>query len=225
MSGSLSTALGYSGVLNQLNALPDTFLRPGATFAMIQAAKAAALFHYTDSSSGLMAQTDFSTAQGVWLDVWGKLFGIPRNNGESDTSYVNRIRTTLSSGRTTPVAIALYMLLIFNLNALITEDLVHCAWAFGLSRPLSQSALNALVQNLVYVRPCGVPVTLGASGAGGGMYLGTVNYLGAARVTGAYLESPSAQGNVEVLSAYTNNSVPLLPTTFLSDPTLNPGLA
>lgn len=223
MSGTISTELAFSDVLGQINDLPDTFTRPGSVFQMIQAAKAAALFHYTDSSSALMAQTGFSTAQGVWVDVWGKLFGIPRNSAESDEAYVNRIRTTLSSGRATPVAIALFLLLIFNLQATITEDLVHVAWSFVLSAPLPQNALFALLQNLAYVRPCGVPMTFGTGGKGG-LFLGTVNYLGAPKTTGAYLETPSAQNSGPV-PAYTNNSVPLLPTTFLSDPTLNPGLA
>jgi hypothetical protein len=59
----------------------------------------------------------------------------------------------------------------------------------------------------------------------GGLYLGTINYLGIApSVTGAYLFDPVDEITPDI-PATTNNSVPLLPTTYLTDITINPSLA
>lgn len=55
------------------------------------------------------------------------------------------------------------------------------------------------------------------------MFAGTVNYFQAPRITGAYLEG-GGSGLALNVSAYTNNSRPLLPTTYLSDPSINPNL-
>lgn len=214
----------FSDVLTQLNTLPDTYLRPGSTFAAIQGAKAAALFRFTNAADGTTAQaSSFSNATGVWLDVWGKLFGLFRNEGESDGTYSNRITATMVSGRATPAAIVLYVQLANGYAASVVEDFGNTSWSLHLAQPVSNAQFNQLLQNLIYVRPAGVPVSAQAE-TKGGTYMGTINYHAAARVTGAYLKTPLQQQTI-TLSAYTNNAVPLLPTTFLSDPTINPGLA
>lgn len=212
----------FADVLAQLSTLPATFLRPGATFAFIQSAKSAALFRFTNASDGVTAQAaSFVGAFGVWLDAWGKLFGILRNLDESDSAYSNRITATLVSGRGTPAAIAMYVQLADGFSATVVEDLVHASWSLDLGQPLNTKQFNQLMENLSYVRPAGVPVGAQAEQKGGA-YMATINYLAAARVTGAYLKTPVQTQSIN-LNAFTNNSVPLLPTTFLSDPTLNPG--
>lgn len=215
--------MDFGSVLAQINRLPLTYLRPGTTFAAMQASKAAALMRYANASDALVDQLTFSKATGVWLDVWGKLFGIPRNPQESDDTYSTRISGTLVAGRTTPVAMAIYLNVALGINATITEDLVNTAWKLQFSAPITAAQYNQIMANMAFVRPAGVPSTAFV-GAEGGLYTGTVNYLGAPKVTGAYLEE-SAQHYILNISAYTNNSNPLLPTLFMSDPTVNPGLA
>lgn len=215
--------MDFTSVLAQINRLPLTYLRPGNTFAAMQAAKAAALMRYAAASDALVNQLTFSQATGVWLDVWGKLFGIPRNPQESDDSYLTRISGTLVAGRTTPVAMAIYLNVALGIDGSIVEDLVNTAWKLQFSSPITGAQYNQIMTNMAFVRPAGVPSTAFV-GATGGLYSGTVNYTGAPRVTGAYLEE-SAQNYLLDISAYTNNSNPLLPTLFMSDPTINPGPA
>jgi hypothetical protein len=212
----------YADVLAQINTLPSSFVRPGPTFAFLQASRAAALLRYAEASDGLIANLSFTTASGVWLDAWGQLFVIPRDAQESDGSYANRIPATLVSGHGTPIAIVLYLLTAFGYTVTITEDFVNTAWQVKFEVPIAPARFNELMQGLNRIRPAGVPATA-LIGLSGGLYIGSINYLGAPRVTGAYLLSPKGEAALEI-SAFTNNTLPLLPTLFLTDPTINPGL-
>lgn len=215
----------FLDVLTQLNTLPSTYLRPGPQFAEMQSAKAAGLFHFTNASDGLVNQVQsFANATGVWLDAWGKLFGVPRDPDEADNAYATRISAVLTSGCGTPIAITVFIKLSLNIDATITEDFTDTAWFLVLNTPLTPQGYQQLISNLKYVRPAGVPCLKFQENAQGGLFAGTVDFLNAPQVTGAYLKTPSQAVSVTSLSAYTNNSVPLLPTTFLTDPTLNPGL-
>lgn len=216
----------FNDVLTQLNTLPTTFTRPGSQFAELQASKAAGLFRYTNASDGLMEQaSSFVNASGPWLDAWGRLFGVVRDPDETDAAYQNRITAVLTTGCGTPVAIVLYILVALGIQATVTEDFNDTSWSLSLSTPLSPMAFQQLISNLIYVRPAGVPFVKVQTSEAGGTFLGTINYLGAPRVTGAYLKTPQQTTDTTALAAFTNNSVPLLPSTFLTDPTLNPGLA
>lgn len=213
----------YSDVIAQLSLLPSTFLRPGNPFQFLLSAKTAALFRFTNAVDGLSNQVlNFFNAYGVWLDAWGKLWSISRNSGEIDASYLNRISATLLSGKTTPVAIELFVQLGFNIAVTVSENLSTATWSMSFPSPPSTAQYANITASLPYVRPAGVPMTAPSVGQGG-TYLGTVNYLGAPRTTGAYLQTPQTSESTNQ-SAYTNSSTPLLPTTFLSDPTLNPNL-
>jgi hypothetical protein len=212
----------FPDILAQLNTLPDTFLRPGQTFSWIQTTKAAALERYTGASDGLVAQLNFATANGVWLDCWGKLFAIPRQGDESDDQYHRCIPATLQAGRGTPVAIETFLLLAYGYDVTITEDFTNVAWQVKFNVPITPTQFTNIMARLNHIRPCGVPATA-MIGLSGGLYLGTVNYLGAPRETGSYLLSPKGVENFDI-SAYTNNTQPMLPTLYLTDPVLNPGL-
>ena len=215
----------YLDVLTQLNLLPATYLRPSTPFSYIQSARAAALYRYTSGSDGLVAEVqNFRDADGVWLDAWGKLFGVPRDPNEVDDAYMNRISAVLTAGRGTPVAIEIFVLVSLNVAATVIENLSSCSWELSLATALSTAAFQQLIANLKYVRPAGVPCVQVESSQQGGMFLASVDFLNAPRVTGAYLKTPIQVANATQLVAYTNNAVPLLPTTFLTDPTLNPGL-
>ncbi len=212
----------FQEVLTQINTLPQTFLRPGPTFAFLQGSRAAALLRYTSSADGLAANLSFANASGVWLDVWGQLFVVPRSAQEADGAYAARIPATLVSGRGTPVAIVLYLLTAFGYHVTITEDFVHTGWQITFSVPITPQQFGEILIGLNAVRPCGVPGSA-LIGLSGGLFLGSINYLGAPHVTGAYLLSPKGEA-LYGLSEFTNNTRPLLPTTFLTDRTINPGL-
>lgn len=214
--------MNFAAVKARLDDLPQTYTRLGSTFQAFDSSQTAALFRYTNASDGVINQLNFTQATGPWLDAWGKLFGIPRNVNESDDAYQNRITMTLLAGRCTPNAILIYMQSL-GIDATITEDFVNTSYHIGFTNPLTVAGFTALAQNLGSVRPAGVPF-LPFDVLQGGLYLGTVDFLNAPKVTGAYLDSP-LNGFTPKIAASTNNSVPLLPTLFLTDPTLNPGLA
>lgn len=214
--------MDYAAILRQINSLPFTFLRSGPTFGFVQNSRAAALFRYGNASDGLVDALTFSKASGVWLDAWGQLFTIPRNSRESDTSYVARIPATLVSGKGTPVAIAMYLLTAFGYTVEVTESFADVRWELNFDVPIDEEIFREIAAGLGYVRPAGVP-GLAFVGVAGGMYVGSVNYLGAPKITGAYMLSPHGESRFN-LSAFTNNTKPLLPTTFMTDPTINPGL-
>ena len=182
----------------------------------------AALTRYTGGTDGLMAQLDFSQAVGPWLDVWGRLFVVPRNQDESDNDYYNRIVMTLVAGRVTPVAILIYLRTL-GITANLVENFVNPSFSLEFTTPLTVAGFDALAQNLAAVRPAGVPF-LPFEVLQGGLYVGTVNFVDAPKVTGGYLDSPVKTFTPSIAQS-TNNSEPLLPTTYLTDPTLNPGLS
>lgn len=212
----------FPDVKARLDDLPPTFTRPGSGFQALDLSQTAALFRYTNASDGVLNQLDFQQAVGPWLDAWGKLFVIPRNINESDDAYQNRIVMTLLAGRCTPNAILIYLQTL-GIAATLQEDFVHAAFHIQFTTPLTTVDFAALAQNLGNVRPAGVPF-LPFEVLQGGLYVGTINFLNAPKVTGAYLDSP-LKSFTPTIATSTNNSVPLLPTLFLSDPTLNPGLA
>lgn len=214
--------MNFASVKDRLDDLPPTFTRPGPGFQAWDLSQTAALFRYTNASDGVLQQLDFRKAIGPWLDAWGKLFVIPRNINESDDAYQNRIVMTLLAGRQTPNAILIYLKSL-GITATIQEDFVNAAFHLQFTAPLTSAGFLALAQNLGNVRPAGVPF-LPFEVLQGGLYVGTVDFLDAPKVTGAYLDTP-LKGFTPTIATSTNNSVPLLPTLFLSDPTLNPGLA
>lgn len=213
----------YADVLVQINSLPSTYLRPGAGFTALQAARAAGLFRFTNAVDGLTQQLTFSAASGVWLDVWGRLFGISRNTQEADAAYAGRISSTLVAGRATPVAMQIYLQAALGISATIVEDFAHTSWELSTTIELSAEQYNQVFAGLVFVRPAGVP-SVAVAIHQGGLYIDSVNFMGAPKTTGAYLETPAGSFSLSA-NAYTNNSKAKLPTLFLSDPTINPGIA
>jgi hypothetical protein len=213
--------MDFQDVTDRLIDLPPAYLRPGAGFQSLITSQAAAGYRYTGASDGVMNQLNFRQAVGPWLDAWGKLFTIPRNANESDDAYQNRITMTLLAGTCSPNAILIYLQSL-GLTATIVEDFVNAAYHIEFTTPLTSAAFNSLALNLASVRPAGVPF-LPFQVLQGGLFLGSVNFLNAPKVTGAFLDSP-LKSFTPTIAQSTNNSVPLLPTLFLTDPTLNPGL-
>ena len=242
-------------VLYQLNDLPLTFQRPGAPFTNLIDAIAAALARGTTSDDSTTSQLTFVHARYGWLDVWGELFGVPRNPNEADSRYSSRIQYTVTAGGGPPAAIVAWCLYVWGVAITIAENIggpiswptflgtdlgqyigtesgqllavslggpAYDSVGYTLTFPanLSLGLIQQIINSLARVRPAGVPFQVAQIGAG--TFLDTVNYAGGApRVTGAYLSSGSEPVPVAI-GAGTNNSPPLLPDLYLTDPTLNP---
>lgn len=215
----------WSDILARLNDLPGTFLRNGPTgepFSYWQNALAAGLYKDANASDGAVNQATFANAVGHWIDVWGQIFDIPRSSGETDAHYIARIEFLLTVEGGSPASISAFFTQAENINTVLSENFSACSWSVSLSSGLATNELNQVANDLRYVRPAGVPFNMLV--LSGGLYVGTLNYSGAARVTGSYLNSPVKQF-LPNISPNTNNAQPTLPTVYLTDPTINPSLA
>jgi hypothetical protein len=215
--------MDWQEVFSQLNDLPPTFTRPGQTYQWWASALTEEFARYTTASDAYTAQVNFSEANGLWLDVWGRLYGIERDPNESDQAYQTRITATLQASHGPPLAIVSFLLLSLGIVSTVTEAIpAAVGWMVQLGGTAQLANLPQIAADLDFVRPAGVPYNFAV--LKGGCYLTTINYLGRPRVTGAYLTLPVSRIGPDIPSS-TNNATPLLPTTFLTDPTLNPSLA
>ncbi len=211
--------MNWTDVTSRLVDVPSAYLRPGTTFQWLQNSYTIGLVAGTAAIDGLSTQYTLQNASGNWLGVWGALFNLPRGASESDTAYKARITYTLALGRGTPAAVQAYITNISGVSATVTENFATTSWSANLSGATSAAQIASIATSLVNVRPAGVQF-LPIYAPSGGLYLGTINYLGAPSVTGAYLTSAS-NANIPVISASTNPTKPTLPTVYLNDPILN----
>jgi hypothetical protein len=216
--------MDWNAVTAVLNSLPATYRRSGPTFAAWQNSLAAGITRGTGGVDTVSAQTTFANSSGNWLNVWGRMLGVIRNASESDVAYKDRISETMLAWRGTVPGIESYVLEAMGIPATVTEKFPAVGWSLNLppGMPLSAAQLKALPGDLAFVRPAGVPYT--AKQINGGLFLKTGNFLGATRFQGSWLQPYSILGGLNIPSS-TNNTVPTLPTTWLTDPTINPGLA
>lgn len=210
--------MDFASIQAILNDLPPTFTRPGAPYTQLVDAETGALVAYTLGADGTAAQaTSFANAQDGWLDVWGLIAGVPRQDGEANAPYATRISETLLAWVGTLPALQRWLDL-FAPGGQVAESLTGLGYIITLPATMSTAQADAFLATLNRVRPAGVPFTINAGN--NGLFLGTVNVLGEGRMQGAYL-STSTTSTVLALSPLTNNAAPLLPTLYLTDPSLN----
>ena len=213
--------MDWAAIQNQLNDLPRTFKRQGAPYTQLIDAITAGLFFGAAGDDGtLAAAASFPSARFGWVDVWGLLFNVPRNSNEADASYMARIVYQVTAGGGPPVAIAKWIKNVFGIDATIIENLPIVGYIIQFAILLTTQQVLTIVQSLAHVRPAGVPFTVLSPDSG--LYLDTINFLDGTNVTGDYLTGANLL-NLG-LSAGTNNTPPTLPTLFLTDTVLNPGL-
>jgi len=212
----------YADVIARLENLPNSFRRQGLTYQQLENAFAAALTRYTDSMDGLTAQETVTSAAFEWLNMQGDLYGIPRFSYESAATYLARIQATLKAPKGTPVAIESYMRLITGQVITVTEQTSVPNYFLTVSGNASTTVINQLNGNINFVRPAGVPFYY--SLPTGGLYASTVNYAGRGRMTGSYLVAATTT-EPPTISGTQNSALPLLPSDYLTDPTINPSLA
>ena len=213
----------WADIAYQLGDLPDTYKRSGPTYEGVMNSLTAALDRYTNSSNAVVSMANFANAQGKWLDFWGQLLGgISRLNEQTDEEYMALITQTILEGKGPPVAILDYVSLIYGIKASITENFPNVGWYLKFGSSFPQSQYNQLALTLGNVRPAGVPFTPFYV-LGGGLYVGSLNYLGRDRVTGSYIGQPVTTFSFQIPNS-TNNVTSSLPTLFLEDPQINPGI-
>jgi hypothetical protein len=222
--------MNFSDVENQLTDLPSAFKRFGPIFAGLIVSLTAMLARSTRAIDGLPSQlylpvnagssiaplVNINTAKWGWLDAIGKLYGIPRNQYETDPQYRVRLQGTLTAAHGTPIAITNFIKLALNLNTTITENFDLVSYQINFTNPPSIQTFTQVAISINWVRPAGVPF-LPFFQIKGGLYLRTLNYFGIKRVTGSYLARPQATVDIN-LAANTDNPKALLPTTYISDP-------
>ena len=85
-------------VLAQLNDLPATFRPNGNPYGQLVGSVAGALSLFTTGADATMAQVlSFGGAVDGWVDVWGLLFGIPRDANEGNIPYALRVAETVTA--------------------------------------------------------------------------------------------------------------------------------
>ena len=212
--------MNYAAVLAQINDLPATFTPAGKPYSQIAAARAAALSVFTNGADATEQQVQqFSNAIDGWIDVWGLLFGIPRNTNEGNVPYALRIVETVLAWVGTLPALQAWVSL-FATGGSVTENASGFGYTITLPGSMTFSQAVVFVASLGRIRPAGVPFVV--VGGGLGLYLDAEAFLGQGVVFGSYLTGYSAPGTFN-LNATTNSSQPLIPSLFLSDPNLNPG--
>ena len=210
--------MNFSTVQNVLTDLPPTFQRQQAPYTQFIDSLTSALVRGTSAIDALNNQVaSVANAQFGWLDIWGLLFGLPRLSNEADSHYLARIQYEVVAGAGTPCAIVNWILAVWGINAVLTDSASGTGYTLKLPNTLTTMQINLIVNSLVRIRPAGVPFTVqGTSTGGGGPFLTTINFLNAAKTTGAFVGGEGSS-NVLVLNASTNNAQPLLPDIFLTD--------
>lgn len=209
--------MDFPAIEATLNDLPDTFKRTGAPYTQLIDSIASALALYTVSSDATFGQvTAFSSAVNGWLDIWGLLFGVPRDQNQADSVYQTYIQSVLNAWVGTVPAIQRWMNM-FAPGGTVIENSPGYILSFPGVTTLAQ--IQSFLRLFNRIRPNGVPFQIQQAGLG--LYLGTEEFLGDGRVVGNYLTSLSSSVGL-LLSASTPNAVPLLADVLVNDPTLNP---
>jgi hypothetical protein len=207
-----------------LNKLPTTYSRLGPNFDIWKNSQLAVLTRFTEAADSISAQYSYSGATGNWLNAWGELFGVTRST-EYDALFKLCITFTMLAWRGTVPGIERYMNEARGIPSTVIENFPNVGWQLTVypGYTLTPAQIALLPGWLAFVRPAGVPYTVKANSGGG--YLSTGNFLSVTRFPGSWLRlAGSTPEGFEVPMA-TNNTVPLLPTTLLTDPLLNPGLS
>jgi hypothetical protein len=214
--------MNFQTVQSQLENLPNTYLRPGTPFTQWMDSITAGLTRDTGALDQISIQiSDFINSRFGWVDIWGLLFNVPRFPNEPDQYYIARIAYEVMAGGGPPVAICAWVLAVWRINIQIIENLPAVGYKVIFPATLTTLQIEQILNSLVRIRPAGVPITIAAQSVDG-LYLQTINFCGAADVTGAYLADQASTATV-TLNESTNNTPPSLPDLFLTDPTLNPG--
>lgn len=219
--------MDFAAVQAVLNDLPRTFTRPGNPYAQLVDAESLALATATTGWDGLATQcASLSQALDGWIDVWGLLFGVPRNSGEGNAPYAGRIVATVAPIVGSLPAIQIWMNLFLPGGSVVDNAMAgnppgptgQVGYTLTFPAYATTAQIVLFLVGLARIRPAGVPFNIQQSGSG--LFLGTINFLGKGQVAGSYLTA-TASASALGIGANTNSSPPLLPGLYLTDPTIN----
>ena len=213
--------MDMQSVLATLNDLPSTFKRNGPPYTQFVDSLASALALYTIGADATFSQaTVFDNAVDGWLDIWGLLFGIPRDQNQANATFQLHIKSVMNAWVGTVPAVQAWMDLFAPGGNVVENQSGGYVLLFSGATPLTQ--IQSFLRLFNRIRPNGVPFQIEQSGLG--LYLGTEEFLGDGRVVGNYLTALSSVV-AALVPVSTANAVPLLADLLLSDPTINPNLA
>lgn len=211
--------MDFPTVLARLNDLPNTFKRNGPPYTLLMDSIAWQLTMFTLAADATSQQViAFGAALDGWLDVWGLLWGAPRQQNEANANYALRISRTVLAWVGTLPAIQIW-LNFYAPGGTVAENPSGFGYAIIFPSSMTLATINMFLASFNKIRPAGVPFA--AFQALGGITLGTDIFLDTGAPKGAYLSSVLNQIPLP-LSSSTPNTVPILPTLYFSDPTLNP---
>jgi hypothetical protein len=214
--------MDYLTVLSRIGDIPATFLRNGNPFTAWQTAQALQLSEFSYGSDALVPQMTFTSSNFGWLDVWGELFGIPRNPDEANSVYQNRITETLKSPVGTLYAIRAYGFLYFGKQITVLENLSGLGYIINLPTNIDVDAVPQFIINLERIRPAGVPFTLEL--LTNNAFVNSFQYLNGQSFAGTYLGGNLLSSLYNIPEPITN-SQPILPSLLITDPILSNTLA
>jgi len=209
-------------VLARLNDLPSTFKRNGPPYTLLIDSIGWQLTMFTQAADATSQQVlAFGPALDGWLNVWGLLWGVPRQQQEANSSYATRIARTVLAWVGTLPAIQQW-LIYYAPGATVTENLPDVGYVITFPANMTLAQIAVFLLSFNRIRPAGVPFAVQQIASG--LTLGTDVFLATGAPKGAYL-SGAAEPFPLPIGPSTPNTVPLLPTVYFSDPTLNPSLA
>lgn len=210
--------MDFPAVSATLNDLPDTFKRQGPPYTQLIDSLASTLALYTLGADATMGQVaSFSNAIDGWIDIWGLLFGVPRDQNQSNAAYKIAIQSILSAWVATVPALQTWMNL-FAPGGTVVEN-TGSGYTLQFSGATTLAQIQAFLRLFNRIRPVGMPFQI--TQAGLGLYLNTEEFTGDGRVVGNYLTSLSTSVGL-LLGPSTSNNVPLLATLIVTDPTISP---
>ncbi len=210
--------MDFPSVLAVLNDLPDTFRRQGPPYTQFIDSLGASLALYTLGADATFNQVSaFSQAIDGWIDIWGLLFGIPRDINEANATYITAIQNTVAAWVGTLPAVQAWMN-IFAPGGTVLENIGAVGYVLSFPGTTTFAQIAAFLRLFNRIRPNGVPFQV--TQAGLGLYIGTEEFLGDGRVVGNYLTSLSTSVGL-ILSPSTPNAVPLVASLILEAPILN----
>lgn len=213
--------MDFPTILARLNDLPNTFTRQGAPYTQLMDSIALSLAEYSLSMDATTAQIQNFSGPPLdgWLDVWGLLFGVPRNSNEANSSYSTRITRVVLAWVGTLPAIQAWVNFYAPGGSVVDNAPSGVGYTITIPSTMTAQQILYFLTSLNRIRPVGVPFTV--QQIVGGLFLGTDEFLGLGLVQGSYL----ANGIITLSlpqGPSTANSVPIIPTLYIDDPTLNP---
>lgn len=214
--------MDFPSVTARLNDLPTTFKRNGPPYTLLIDSIGWQLAMFTLAADATSQQVlAFGPALDGWLDVWGLLWGVPRQQNEGNSPYALRIARTVLAWVGTLPAIQAWVDF-YAPGGTVVENLPNVGYIITFPGNMTTAQITAFLISLNRIRPAGVPFVI--QQAQGGITLGTDIFLATGAPKGAYLTS-AIQGLALPIGPSTSNTVPLLPNTYFSDPSLNPSLS